>query len=67
MKEQKSTAKKSAPKKRTTPKKSAPKKKSTPKKSTMKQVGREGILKRLKNKRVARLEVRLKKLSLVAD
>ena len=61
MKEQKSTAKKSVPKKKSTAKKS------TPKKSTMKKVGRVGILTRLKNKRVVRLEVRLKKLSLVAD
>ena len=55
MKEQKSTAKKSTPKKRSTAKKS------TPKKSTMKKVGRVGILTR----RVSRLEMRLKKLSLV--
>ena len=59
MKEQKSTAKKSAPKKRSTPKKSIPKKK-----SDEKSVGRIGILNRLKNKRVDRLEMRLKKLSL---
>lgn len=54
MKEQKSTVKKSTPKKRSTAKKS------TPKKSTMKKVGRVGILTR----RVSRLEMRLKKLSI---
>ena len=47
-------------------KKSVPKKKSTPKKKSInKPVGRIGILKRLKNKRVNRLQMRLKKLSLI--
>ena len=49
-------------------KESIPKKKSTTKKSKPKKsVGRVGILTRLKNHKINRLQKRLKKLSLVTD
>ena len=67
MKKSNSTSKKSESSKKSVPMKRSTAKKSVPKKSTMKKVGRVGILTRLKNKRVSRLETRLKKLSLVAD